>query len=75
MPARSIWKGALSFGIVVIPIKVYAATKSKTIPFVTIHGSCHTKLKHRRGCEYHEEFVEVEEVVKGSWSTRGNSTS
>ena len=65
MPARSIWKGAISFGMVVIPIKVYAATKSKTIPFVTLHTTCNTRLRHRRWCEYHETFVEMEEVLRG----------
>ena len=62
---RAIWKGAISFGMVVIPIKLYIATKSKTIPFVTLHSSCQTRLRQRRWCEYHEEFVELEEVVRG----------
>ena len=62
---RTIWKGAITFGMVIIPIKLYIATKSKTIPFVTLHGSCQTRLRQRRWCQYHEKFVELEEVVRG----------
>ena len=62
---RAIWKGSISFGMVAIPIKLYPATNSKDIAFVTLHSSCHTRLKHRRWCPEHEEFVELGDVVKG----------
>ena len=65
MAPRAIWKGAVSFGMVAIPIRLYPATQSKDLAFVTLHSSCHTRLKHRRFCPHHEEFVELTDVVKG----------
>ena len=68
---RSIWKGSISFGMVAIPIKLYPATNSKDIAFVTLHSSCHTRLRHRRWCPEHEEFVELADVVKGFEAAKG----
>ena len=50
MPPRSIWKGAISFGMVAIPIRLYPATKSKNISFVTLHKTCQSKLRQKRYC-------------------------
>ena len=44
MPPRSIWRGAISFGMVAIPITLYIATESKGIGFVTLHKGCNTRL-------------------------------
>ena len=63
--ARAIWKGAISFGMVAIPMKLYIATESKDIAFVTLHASCHSRLKQKRWCPFHEEEVESSEVVRG----------
>ena len=63
--ARAIWKGAISFGMVAIPMKLYIATESKDIGFVQLHDSCHTRLKQKRWCPYHEEEVEYNEIVRG----------
>ena len=71
MPARTMWKGAISFGMVVIPIRLFNATRSRTIPFSTLHSTCHTKLRHRRWCELHNEFVEKDEVSRGYEYERG----
>ena len=71
MPARAMWRGAISFGMVVIPIRLFNATRSRTIPFSTLHSTCNTKLRHRRWCEHHNEFVEKEEVARGYEYERG----
>ena len=71
MPARAMWRGAISFGMVVIPIRLFNATRSRTIPFSTLHSTCNTKLRHRRWCEYHNEFVERDEVSRGYEYERG----
>lgn len=71
MPARAMWRGAISFGMVVIPIRLFNATRSRTIPFSTLHSTCNTKLRHRRWCEYHNEFVEKDEVARGYEYERG----
>ena len=65
MPRRAIWKGAISFGMVAIPIKLYAATESKSIAFVTLHESCHTRLRQKRYCSFHDAEIEYGEIVKG----------
>ena len=65
MPPRAIWRGAISFGMVVIPIKLYIATESKDISFVTMHSTCHTRLRQKRYCPYHEVDVEQDEIVRG----------
>ena len=71
MAARAMWKGAISFGMVVIPIRLFNATRSRTIPFSTLHSTCNTKLRHRRWCELHNEFVESDEVSCGYQYERG----
>ena len=38
---RVIWKGAISFGMVVIPVKLYAGTENHNIRFVQLHRTCH----------------------------------
>ncbi len=63
--ARAIWRGAISFGMVAIPMKLYIATESKDISFVTLHASCNTRLRQKRWCSYHETEVEQSEVVRG----------
>ena len=63
--ARAIWKGAISFGMVAIPMKLYIATESKDIAFVTLHQSCHSRLKQKRWCPFHEEEVASSEIVRG----------
>ena len=63
--ARAIWKGAISFGMVAIPMKLYIATESKDIGFVTLHKTCNTRLRQKRWCPFHEEEVEQAEVVRG----------
>ena len=65
MARRSIWKGAVSFGMVAIPIKLYTATESKDISFVTLHDTCHSRIKQKRFCPHHQAEVEQAEVARG----------
>ena len=64
MARRAIWKGLVSFGMVAIPVKLYTATESKDIAFVTLHRACNTRLRHRRFCPSHEMEVEPSEVAR-----------
>ncbi len=64
MARRAIWKGAISFGMVAIPIKLYTATESKDLSFATLHSVCNTRLKHKRWCLHHEAEVEQGEVSR-----------
>ena len=65
MARRSIWRGAVSFGMVAIPIKLYTATESKDLSFVTLHETCHNRIRQKRYCPYHEVEVEQSEIVRG----------
>lgn len=63
---RSIWKGAISFGLVSIPVKLYTATESKDIAFRQIHDDeCQSRIRQLRWCPVHEREVQYGEVVRG----------
>lgn len=62
---RPLWKGAVSFGLVYIPVKMYAATEKKNIKFNYLHDKCKTPIQYRRYCSYCDSEVPNEEIVKG----------
>ncbi|HYU21294.1 MAG TPA: Ku protein [Chloroflexota bacterium] len=62
---RAIWNGVITFGIVSIPVKLYAATESKDVSFNQLHRECHSRIKQRRWCPVCEREVDNEEIVKG----------
>lgn len=64
MARRSIWNGAISFGMVVIPVKLYTATDSQDINFVNLHSTCKTRIRQPRYCPFHEQPVESSEIVR-----------
>ncbi len=45
---RAIWKGAISFGLVTIPVKVYGATEEKDISFRQVHVADGGRIRYRR---------------------------
>ena len=45
---RSMWKGAISFGLVMIPVKLYAATEQKDIAFRQVHREDGGRIRFRR---------------------------
>lgn len=62
---RALWKGAVSFGMVTIPIKLYTATEEKDIAFNMLHKKDHVRIKLQRYCPEDEQVVEMSEIVKG----------
>jgi DNA end-binding protein Ku len=62
---RSIWKGAISFGLVTIPVKLYSATEEKDIAFRQVHSADGGRIKYRRVCEIDGEEVPYAEIAKG----------
>ncbi len=64
MARRAIWKGAISFGMVAIPIKLYNATDSKDIAFVTLHASCGSRIRQRHFCPHCEAIIDSSEEVR-----------
>lgn len=65
---RPMWSGAISFGLVNIPVKLYKATAStsgKAISFHQIHKTCGTRIRHIRWCPKDQVEVPWDEVAKG----------
>jgi DNA end-binding protein Ku len=62
---RTIWKGAISFGLVSIPVGLYPATEEKTLRFNQLHDKDHGRIKYQRTCSVCGEEVSFEHIVKG----------
>jgi DNA end-binding protein Ku len=50
MPPRSMWKGAISFGLVTIPVAVYPATEEKSLKFNQLHDEDMGRIRYKRVC-------------------------
>lgn len=62
---RSIWNGSISFGLVNIPIKMFAATENNAIRFRQLHKKCHTPIKYEKRCPACDRVVDAEDIVRG----------
>jgi DNA end-binding protein Ku len=61
----STWKGFISFGLVSVPVRLYAAARTRRISLHLLHSTCHTRLKQPLFCPTHDRIVPRSEVVKG----------
>jgi DNA end-binding protein Ku len=62
---RPLWKGAISFGMVSIPIKLYTATEEKDVRFNLLHRTDHSRIKQKRFCAEEDIELEQQDIVKG----------
>ena len=62
---RAIWSGAISFGLVNVPIKLYSATSAKTVRFHQLHARDGVRIQQKRVCPADGEEVAYDDVVKG----------
>jgi DNA end-binding protein Ku len=62
---RAIWKGAVSFGLVSIAVKLYSATEEKDIRFHQVHRSDGGRIKYKRTCSVCGEEVTYDDIAKG----------
>ena len=62
---RAIWKGAVSFGLVSVPVRVFAATENKDVSFRQVHASDGGRIKYQRVCSLDGELVEYADIAKG----------
>src|SRR3989442_1164253 len=66
MPPHSIGSGTISFGLVSIPIKLYAAASSQGVSFNMLHAKCGTRVRQQYVCPVdNNEVVERSDIVKG----------
>lgn len=61
---RSIWKGSISFGLVNIPVRLYAATEDRAPHFHLLHRRCRTPIRYQRFCPVCRTEVNPEEIVR-----------
>jgi DNA end-binding protein Ku len=65
------WRGAIQFGLVTIPVKLYLATESGGIGFNMLHASCLNRIQMKIYCPYHDEVVPRSETVRGYEYAKG----
>ena len=59
---RAIWKGALTFGLVNVPVKVYSATEDHDVPLHQVHAADGGRIRYQRICELDGEVVPYSEI-------------
>lgn len=69
--ARAMWSGVIGFGMVSIPVKLYAATENHNVSFHQIHSECKTRIKELRWCPSCEREVEWKDIEKGFEYSKG----
>jgi DNA end-binding protein Ku len=62
---RAIWRGAVSFGLVSIGVKLYSATEDHDIRFHQVHATDGGRVKYKRVCSIDGEEVEYNDIAKG----------
>jgi DNA end-binding protein Ku len=62
---QTIWKGAISFGLVTIPVRLYAATEERDVAFHQVHVSDGSRIRYRRICEQEGKEIAFGEIAKG----------
>jgi len=63
--AASVWKGAISFGLVSVPIKLFAAARDSHISFHEVHRECGHRVQQQLYCPYDKRVVSRDEIVMG----------
>jgi DNA end-binding protein Ku len=63
--ASTVWKGYITFGLITIPVRLFAAARTERVSFNQIHGVCGSRIKQQTFCPHCERIVERSELVKG----------
>jgi DNA end-binding protein Ku len=63
--ARAIWSGAISFGLVNVPVRLFTAVSRKTVRFHQLHESDGVRIQQKRVCPADGEEVPYDDIVKG----------
>ena len=62
---QSVWKGFISFGLISVPIRLYAAARYSHIAFHEIHRECGTRVRQQLYCPYDKRVVSRDEIAMG----------
>ncbi len=62
---RSMWSGAISFGLINVPVKMVSAVQRQTVRFNELHEPDGARIRHRRVCGAEDKEVPYDEIVKG----------
>lgn len=68
---RVFWKGAISFGMVIIPVRMYVATKTDRPSFHMLHNTCHSKVKQVLYCPRDDQYLDRDDTIKGYEYAKG----
>jgi DNA end-binding protein Ku len=63
--ASTVWKGFISFGLITIPVRLFAAARTERVSFNQIHQPCGGRIKQQTFCPQCDRVVERSELVKG----------
>jgi DNA end-binding protein Ku len=69
--ARAFWKGVISFGMVVIPVRMYVATETAALSLHLLHKKCLTRPKQVLHCEQDDEYFSQKDTVRGYEYSKG----
>ena len=62
---RAIWKGAVSFGLVNVPVRLYSATENHDLQFRQVHREDGGRIRYQRICSIDNELVSYDDIAKG----------
>lgn len=62
---RAIWKGAVSFGLVNVPVRLYSATENHDVQFRQVHRTDGGRIRYKRFCSIDGEEVSYDDIAKG----------
>jgi DNA end-binding protein Ku len=63
--ARSLWSGAITFGLISIPVKLYSSVQEKSLKFHLLHGEDGGRIKYKRVCDICGKEVGWDDIIKG----------
>lgn len=63
--AATVWKGYITFGLITIPVRLFAAARTERVSFNQLHGVCGSRIKQQTFCPQCDRIVERSELVKG----------
>jgi DNA end-binding protein Ku len=63
--ASTVWKGYITFGLITIPVRLYAAARTERVSFNQLHSVCGTRIKQQTYCPHCDRVLDRGEIVKG----------